>query len=86
MKKIISIACITSLIAACSNNTNNQHEKEETNTKQNNAVHYTLAAVTKENISAAIKLPAQLAAYREISIFPKVNGYVKKYMLISARR
>ena len=25
-----------------------------------------------------IKLPGQLAAYQEVSIFPKVNGYVKK--------
>src|ERR1700760_812494 len=28
-------------------------------------------------VEQSIKLPAQLAAYQEVSIFPKVNGYVK---------
>ena len=28
-------------------------------------------------MSSVVKLPGQLAAYQEVSIFPKVNGYVK---------
>src|ERR1700739_2995224 len=32
-------------------------------------------------VEQAIKLPAQLAAYQEVSIFPKVNGYVKTVLV-----
>lgn len=39
---------------------------------------YALAAVVPAGLSTTIKLPGQLAAYQEVSIFPKVNGYVKK--------
>jgi len=42
-----------------------------------NDPHYELAIVTKESLPVTIKLPAQLAAYQEVNIFPKVNGYVK---------
>lgn len=38
---------------------------------------YQKALVQKGPVSTIIKLPAQLAAYQEVSIFPKVNGYVK---------
>jgi RND family efflux transporter MFP subunit len=38
---------------------------------------YTLATVEKGGVASTIKLPAQLAAFQEVSIFPKVNGYVK---------
>lgn len=41
------------------------------------APHYTLAVIEKQNVRQVLKLPAQLAAYQEVSIFPKVNGYVK---------
>ena len=32
-------------------------------------------------MTTIIKLPAQLAAYEEVSIFPKVNGYVKTVLV-----
>jgi RND family efflux transporter MFP subunit len=38
---------------------------------------YTLATVETGGVASTIKLPAQLAAFQEVSIFPKVNGYVK---------
>ncbi len=38
---------------------------------------YALAPAEKEGVATYIKLPAQLFAYQEVSIFPKVNGYVK---------
>ncbi|MBS1597239.1 MAG: efflux RND transporter periplasmic adaptor subunit [Bacteroidetes bacterium] len=41
------------------------------------APEYKTAIVEKAPVSSIVKLPAQLAAYMEISIFPKVNGYVK---------
>lgn len=42
---------------------------------------YTLAPVQKGGVPGIIKLPAQLAAYQEVSIFPRVNGYVKEVLV-----
>ena len=42
---------------------------------------YKLATIEKGNLATTIKLPAQLAAYEEVSIFPKVNGYVKTVLV-----
>lgn len=38
---------------------------------------YETAVVETGGVATLIKLPAQLAAWQEVSIFPKVNGYVK---------
>ena len=43
--------------------------------------HYTLARAEKQSVEQVYKLPAQLAAYQEVSIFPKVNGYVKSVLV-----
>lgn len=43
--------------------------------------HYTLATAEKQPVGEVYKLPAQLAAYQEVSIFPKVNGYVKTVLV-----
>jgi membrane fusion protein (multidrug efflux system) len=43
--------------------------------------HYNLAKVESKSVSQVVKLPAQLAAYQEVSIFPKVNGYVKTVLV-----
>ena len=40
-----------------------------------------MATVEKAGVTTVIKLPAQLAAYEEVSIFPKVNGYVKTVLV-----
>ncbi|ANI90267.1 hypothetical protein A9P82_13780 [Arachidicoccus ginsenosidimutans] len=37
--------------------------------------------ILKGGLSTLSKLPAQLAAYEEVSIFPKVNGYVKNVLV-----
>jgi RND family efflux transporter MFP subunit len=60
--------------AACGGN-KVAEKKEEI--KKNQAPHYQLATVKQGGVATSIKLPAQLAAYLEVSIFPKVNGYVK---------
>src|SRR5579872_2089902 len=44
-------------------------------------LHYTLATAEKRGVEEVYKLPAQLAAYQEVSIFPKVNGYVKDVLV-----
>ena len=70
---IISISIVL-LMAACSSD-----KKEEQKTTETKAVKtdYALATVAKGGVATTLKLPAQLAAYEEVSIFPKVNGYVK---------
>jgi RND family efflux transporter MFP subunit len=42
---------------------------------------YNTATVEKGGVAANVKLPAQLAAYQEVSIFPKANGYVKNVLV-----
>jgi membrane fusion protein (multidrug efflux system) len=39
---------------------------------------YEPVLVEKSGVSTGITLPAQLAAYQEVSLFPKANGYVQK--------
>jgi len=38
---------------------------------------YRLATIEQAGVASSIRLPAQLAAYQQVSIFPKVNAYVK---------
>jgi membrane fusion protein, multidrug efflux system len=45
------------------------------------ATHYVLAKVERKSVEQIMKLPAQLAAYQQVSIFPKVNGYVKTVLV-----
>src|SRR5579863_6625478 len=45
------------------------------------APHYELAKVESKSVEQVMKLPAQLAAYQQVSIFPKVNGYVKTVLV-----
>lgn len=63
-------------ITACSSN--KEEKKEEAKAAPAN---YALATVQKGGVATTIKLPAQLVAYQEVSIFPKVNGYVKNVLV-----
>jgi RND family efflux transporter MFP subunit len=40
-----------------------------------------IAQVKKDALETEIRLPGQLAAYQEVSIYPKVNGYVKTVLV-----
>jgi len=64
-------------IFSCSN----QRSNESKPTESSATAQYTLATIQKGGVSASIKLPSQLAAYQEVSIFPKVNGYVKNVLV-----
>ena len=64
------------LLTACSSN--KEEKKEEAKAAPTN---YALATVQKGGVATTIKLPAQLVAYQEVSIFPKVNGYVKNVLV-----
>src|SRR5580692_2577677 len=45
------------------------------------STHYNLVKVERQSVQQIIKLPGQLAAYQEVSIFPKVNGYVTSVLV-----
>lgn len=59
---------------ACSSGGASKTESPEPPAKKSD---YTQASVENSGVATMIKLPAQLTAYQEVSIFPKVNGYVK---------
>ncbi len=73
MKYSLLIFCIY-LFSACSSGGN---KNEGAADPKNQAPSFTLVPVEKMGVATYIKLPAQLFAYQEVSIFPKVNGYVK---------
>ncbi|HTE10914.1 MAG TPA: efflux RND transporter periplasmic adaptor subunit [Chitinophagaceae bacterium] len=73
MKYYILLAGIIILVVSCSSN---KAESKKPAGKAAGPV-YALATIEKGGVATTVKLPAQLAAYQEISIFPKVNGYVK---------
>ena len=72
MKYYIFPVVISILVASCSS-----ENKKATDTTTSKAVAYEVATLVKGGVSSRLRLPAQLAAYQEVSIFPKVNGYVK---------
>jgi RND family efflux transporter MFP subunit len=43
--------------------------------------HYPLAIIENKGVDETEQLPAQLAAFQEVNIFPKVNGYVKTMLV-----
>jgi RND family efflux transporter MFP subunit len=44
-------------------------------------IHYQLATIENHGVASVIKLPGQIAAYEEVSIYPRVNGYVKSVLV-----
>jgi RND family efflux transporter MFP subunit len=76
MKYTITICLLALLLASCSGNEPKQQKAKETKTVQ-----YKLATVQQGGVASVVKLPAQLAAFQEVSIFPKVNAYVKQVLV-----
>lgn len=73
--KYLFLLCIpAALLSSCSGKKAEAREPKKT---MIDAPAYKLATVEEGGVSTVLKLPAQLAAYQEVSIFPKVNGYVK---------
>lgn len=70
-KYLIIITIITLGIAGCA------HKEEQKKENPATKPHYKLARVEEGGVSASIKLPGLLTAYNEVSIFPRINGYVK---------
>ena len=76
-KQILILLSIALSLYACSD------KKEAENKKSNteNAPVFQFGKVEIANVEQEVKLPAQLAAFQEVSIFPKVNGYVRKVLV-----
>jgi len=74
--KNIILFCTAALLCGCAD-----HKTEENKATASTAVSYKLADVQSADMEQTVKLPAQLAAYQEVSIFPKVNGYVKTVLV-----
>jgi RND family efflux transporter MFP subunit len=79
MKYNFIIIVIISLLASCSSHSN--ENKQEGKKQLQKMPAYQTANVIKEGVAAIVKLPAQIAAFEEVSIYPKVNAYVKKVMV-----
>lgn len=76
MKYSILIPLIGFVAASCG------HAKEEIKVTQKKPTPaYKLATVTRGGVASVIKLPAQLAAFQEVSVFPKLNAYVKNVLV-----
>jgi membrane fusion protein, multidrug efflux system len=73
MRKIFFISASLVIVVSSCQSVNPEIRKEN----KDATVQYNLSAVRQSGLSGMIKLPGQLAAYQEVSIFPKVNGYVK---------
>ncbi|HXB10197.1 MAG TPA: efflux RND transporter periplasmic adaptor subunit [Puia sp.] len=78
MNKNISILLFSLSLLACGCSDDKASEKKAAAPSD---PHYALATAEKQSVQQVYKLPAQLAAYQEVSIFPKVNGYVKTVLV-----
>ena len=78
MKYYLSFIIPVVLFVSCSGN---KKEEKVSDEKKTLTVTYQLATVEKGGVATVIKLPAVLAAYQEVSIFPKVNAYVKNVLV-----
>jgi len=76
MKLSIMILSSVFLLTACGN-----RKAPNPSPVANADPHYTLAPVQKTSVNQIEQLPAQLAAFQEVNIFPKVNGYVKEMLV-----
>jgi len=60
---------------------NTETKKSEDSIAIHSIPKYKLVKVLKKEVEQSMKLPAQLGSYQEVSIFPKVNGYVKSVLV-----
>jgi RND family efflux transporter MFP subunit len=64
------------LVAGCSGD-----KAEDKTAAPPPVTHYHIVPIEARPVEEAVKLPAMLAAYQEVSIFPKVNGYVTSVLV-----
>src|ERR1700735_3754239 len=68
---LVLMIAVVALAAGCSGN-----KAEDKKPAAPGTSHYPTATVEAKSVQQAVKLPAQLAAFLQVDIFPKVNGYV----------
>lgn len=73
MKYITIVVLIAVFFSACSEE-KKEPQKAELNTT---SINYPAILIKKGGLTTQLKLPAQMAAFEEVNIFPKVNAYVK---------
>ena len=76
MNRFIFLLAVALLLIACG------HSKEaDPKPVVDSIPHYPLAIIEKKGVDETEQLPGQLAAYQEVNIFPKENGYVKTMLV-----
>lgn len=78
MKHCLMALAASTVLYAC---TENRAEEKKTDITKSAPPTYQLATVETGGVASTLKLPAQLNAYQEVSLFPKVNGYVKNVLV-----
>lgn len=73
--KYLLVCILTITLYSCSSE---KKEDQQIKAVQKMATHYDTAIAEASGVASIQKIPAQLAAFQEVSIFPKVNGFVKK--------
>lgn len=79
MKRIVYVLIAAAGFSACSSTEGKEKKQEDKAAATQPA--YQLVPVKQAGVSSTVTLPAQLAAYQQVSIFPKVNGYVKTVLV-----
>ncbi|MBE7174632.1 MAG: efflux RND transporter periplasmic adaptor subunit [Williamsia sp.] len=74
MSRYLFLITLIALMASCSSN---KEQEKKSAMKAASTETYQTTSVQEAGVNSSVTLPAQLAAYEEVSIFPKVNGYVK---------
>ncbi|SCC30593.1 RND family efflux transporter, MFP subunit [Chitinophaga costaii] len=77
MRTILLLSLTLIFCASCGG----RHGQVITTPSQPKAPAYTVVEATAGSLSRQMTLPGQLAAYEEVSIFPKVNGYVQQVLV-----
>ncbi|GAB3506699.1 efflux RND transporter periplasmic adaptor subunit [Emticicia fontis] len=78
MKYCLIVVLASVILSAC---TENKAEEKKVESPKSSAPVYQFATVESGGVPTTLKLPAQLMAYQEVSLFPKVNGYVKSVLV-----
>src|ERR1700760_1240087 len=74
LRAIGGIAAVTMVLSACSNGNGAPVKTPASSTAQTSVE---ITPLVKKPLPQIVKLPAQLASFEQVAIFPKVNGYVK---------
>jgi membrane fusion protein, multidrug efflux system len=76
-KSILLFAGVAVTLAACHSKTPEKKTVKNTVT----GTKYNFGEVVKQPLSSSIRLPAVMEAYQRVSIYPRVNGFVKTVMV-----